>query len=257
MTAKDIIESLYRHYCNYEYKLNNTFVFNWESDFFAMSSSNYFIECEVKISRGDFFVDFKKDKHRLFTDITGGKSHHIYRNGESNWEIEDRNIIGKVEWYQLMTDFGDFQDNNSRKRECTMISCYWPSNWKRGVKNGKPGYWVNDFGNVRLIQLLDVMRAHFCKIRIQPISEIPVPNQFYYAVPKGLVKVQEIPKYAGLLTIDKDGQVDVLKRAPYMHKRKMDMDKTLLKKYYHLWQYKVPYETKMAIRNNYSENQNL
>ena len=55
-----IQEHLFRYFGNYQYKLCNTQVFSWESDFFAMSrESRYFIEAEIKISRSDFFVDFK------------------------------------------------------------------------------------------------------------------------------------------------------------------------------------------------------
>jgi hypothetical protein len=80
LTAKDINIALYRLFENYEYKLNNTYVFGgWESDFFAQSKSGYFIEVEIKVSRSDFFVDFKKDKHRLFQDAQAGKTHHITR----------------------------------------------------------------------------------------------------------------------------------------------------------------------------------
>jgi len=45
---------------NYEYKLFNAFVFNWESDFFAISKSGYSIEVEVKISKADFRIDAEK-----------------------------------------------------------------------------------------------------------------------------------------------------------------------------------------------------
>jgi hypothetical protein len=51
---------------------------------------------------------------------------------------------------------------------------------------------------------------------------------FYYAVPEGLIKPEEVPKYAGLIYVSDSCQQN-------------------------LWQYKVPLETKMKIRNNYSE----
>lgn len=51
---------------NHDYLLNNVYMFNWESDLFAISTSGYVVEIEVKISRSDFFADFKKAKHALF-----------------------------------------------------------------------------------------------------------------------------------------------------------------------------------------------
>ena len=52
-------------FSNHKYKLYNSYVFNWESDFFSTTNDNrYIYEVEVKISRSDFFADFKKgDKH--------------------------------------------------------------------------------------------------------------------------------------------------------------------------------------------------
>lgn len=43
-------------------------MFDWESDLFGISKSGYAMEIEVKISRGDFFQDFKKPKHQIFID---------------------------------------------------------------------------------------------------------------------------------------------------------------------------------------------
>ena len=47
-------------YSNFNYKLQNTYVFNWESDFFCISTSNYIYEIEIKISRSDFKNEFNK-----------------------------------------------------------------------------------------------------------------------------------------------------------------------------------------------------
>jgi hypothetical protein len=68
----EIYRELYRHFQNYDYRLSNTFVYEWESDFFAQSKSGYFVEVEVKVSRGDYFRDFVKPKHNLFKDIKAG-----------------------------------------------------------------------------------------------------------------------------------------------------------------------------------------
>jgi hypothetical protein len=51
------------------------------------------------------------------------------------------------------------------------------------------------------------------------------PNHFYYVVPEGLVKVEEIPSYAGLIYIKYDNSfsgydVAIIKNAPKIHKVK-------------------------------------
>jgi hypothetical protein len=64
MNETSLIKKLFKHFANHEYKLQNTFIFNWESDFFCVSNSGYTVEVEVKISKSDFKADFKKsEKH--------------------------------------------------------------------------------------------------------------------------------------------------------------------------------------------------
>src|SRR3990172_4332407 len=60
MTSNHIYNRLFPLFNNYDYKLKNTYVFMWESDFFAISSSRYCIEVEVKVSKADFKADYKK-----------------------------------------------------------------------------------------------------------------------------------------------------------------------------------------------------
>lgn len=49
-----------------QYILNNLYVYDWESDFLAITRSLYAYEVEVKISVSDFHNDFKKTKkHKL------------------------------------------------------------------------------------------------------------------------------------------------------------------------------------------------
>lgn len=51
---------------NHDHKFENTFVHEWEADLFSVTTTPYSYEIEVKVSRSDFFADFKKPKHRLF-----------------------------------------------------------------------------------------------------------------------------------------------------------------------------------------------
>ena len=60
MNAKLINQFVYAHFSNYNYRLFNSFVYGWESDFFAVSKSGYSIEVETKISYADFKNDFLK-----------------------------------------------------------------------------------------------------------------------------------------------------------------------------------------------------
>lgn len=62
------------------------------------------------------------------------------------------------------------------------------------------------------------------------------PNQFYFAVPDGLIKPDELPKQYGLIYCD-DWSARIIKRAKYLHKEKhMNNEvflKRLLSKFYH------------------------
>lgn len=69
------------------------------------------------------------------------------------------------------------------------------------------------------------------------------PNYFYYAVPKGLIDVDEVPKYAGLIWVD-DGILCIKKKAPCLHKEKYtDAQLNLGEKFYYNWK-----NAKMTLR---------
>lgn len=52
-------------------------------------------------------------------------------------------------------------------------------------------------------------------------SVMTKPNQFFYAVPEGLVTPEEIPEYAGLLTVGQQWQsARTVKPAPWLHRQK-------------------------------------
>jgi hypothetical protein len=71
--AKDIIQSLSLRYVNHKYLINNAYLFDWESDFFSVSESQYLYEYEIKVSKSDFKDDFnKKSKHQLLESETPG-----------------------------------------------------------------------------------------------------------------------------------------------------------------------------------------
>ena len=86
-----------------------------------------------------------------------------------------------------------------------------------------------------------------------------LPNFFYYVVPVGMLKPEEVPPYAGLIYINTDkepkhyrGKPDkwiynfsIMRPAPKLHKTKYtDAELNLSEKFYYNWQ-----ATKQALRN--------
>lgn len=73
------------------------------------------------------------------------------------------------------------------------------------------------------------------RIRVAKGQPIPKsrPNRFYYAVPEGLIKKSEVPKYAGLLYIKPSGSVVKVKEAPLLTKEKTAFHEVLARKFYY------------------------
>jgi hypothetical protein len=67
LTEKDIQENLRFFFSQPRYKLDNLYVFGWESDCLLLTKSGYWYEFEIKISRSDFKNDFKNkvEKHQV------------------------------------------------------------------------------------------------------------------------------------------------------------------------------------------------
>lgn len=63
------------------------------------------------------------------------------------------------------------------------------------------------------------------------------PNKFFYVVPENLIKVEEVPKYAGLMYVPKDDYrgIVTVKEAPFIHKNKLEFEKVLCNKFYNYW----------------------
>lgn len=93
MTERKALDRLFAHFSNYNYRLFNSFIYDWESDFFAISKSGYALECEVKVSRADYFKDFEKPKHRMFMNCDKKlfcKSLGTYTSGISTYNQETK-----------------------------------------------------------------------------------------------------------------------------------------------------------------------
>lgn len=61
------------------------------------------------------------------------------------------------------------------------------------------------------------------------------PNKFFYIIPEGLIKLEEIPSYAGYMQISKNGIIKTIKEAPFLHKEKLDFTKNFCFKFYNKW----------------------
>lgn len=62
-----------------KYEILNRFIYDWESDYLCITKSGYAYECEVKISRGDFFNDFHKaQKHLVLESETTDRQRPNY-----------------------------------------------------------------------------------------------------------------------------------------------------------------------------------
>lgn len=60
------------------------------------------------------------------------------------------------------------------------------------------------------------------------------PNKFFYVVPKGMISVNEVPSYAGLMYVDEYSVITV-KQAPFIHRDKLKFENILCNKFYHYW----------------------
>jgi hypothetical protein len=231
MDSGNILRMLYRQFDNYEYRLSESYVYSWESDFFAMSKSGYFVEVEIKVSRGDYFRDFEKDKHRVFQALLAKRTHCVTGNSCNG------DLICEYRYGSL-----------KRKSPYRWSSSDWEeTNW--AVHNGKPGYWVNDFNKVRLRHYTEQIYAPATRIYFHDLANKKAPNQLYFACPANLIKLEEIPSYAGLIYCG--NEATVIRRAPYIHKAKQNMTTELLAKFYNLWHYKQDTESKIDVCGQY------
>lgn len=165
-TEKSIQKILRAHFMSpnsMKYRMENLTVYSWESDSLSVTKAGYVYECEIKISRSDFFNDKKKKRKHQILEGT----------------------------YSL-----------------TRYDKTYP------------------------------MR----------------PNYFYYVVPEGLVKVDEVPPFAGLIYITEIyPYVKIAKAAPKICDDKIDEDALNLKEkfYYNYinWKYKAEEEYENTIEN--------
>ena len=114
----------------------NFYYKDYEMDLFRLQRNGYIIEYEIKISRSDYFNDFKK--------------------GAKDW-----------------------------------------SAWKPGIK--------------------EIPRLNKHKL----IEDGKIANKFFFVVPDNLIKIEEVPRYAGLIYFKSYGH-ETVKPAPFLHKNKFN-----------------------------------
>lgn len=214
--------ALHKYFENYHFLISNSFVFSWESDFLARSKSAYFVEVEVKISRSDFLRDFDKPKHEIFKSAMAGKTHHVHKSGYHN----RGDFLFRLHWKELVS-YGNYHGRKMSEHD----DCVY------GRKNDKLGYWTNQ-DVFHLSDRSKDLYAPATGIEFLDLSKYRLPHQFYFCVPIGLISREETPSYAGLLEYGNDGFVRMQKRAPYLHKRPMDLWRILAWKFYWLHRYK-------------------
>lgn len=61
------------------------------------------------------------------------------------------------------------------------------------------------------------------EIEIIQILPNMIPNQFYYLCPERKVIVDNLPPYAGLMYLDKEDNIKIVKRAPIINKDKIEL----------------------------------
>lgn len=86
--SSQLSASLFSHYHNVKYKIENVYVYDWESDFLVIKHvTGYAYEIEIKISRQDYFNDFnKKHKHEVLLHGFYSKEKYNHDRGADNNE---------------------------------------------------------------------------------------------------------------------------------------------------------------------------
>lgn len=214
ISERDLQQAVRRLFINHRYILVNSFVFDWESDLFSVTKSGNVYEVEMKISKADYRKDFEKEKHQLFLSNTRGKTHYIFKSsGKYVWDRE--RIICEYSYQSI-----DWQ---------------YPEGygWDYKSRDYVTGYGAPLF-QTKHVQL----RADCTAITIKPIVDILCPNRFYYACPPGIISIADLPSYAGLIYVE-DSDAQIIKQAPFIHKRPMlggKITSILLEKFWYLSQ---------------------
>lgn len=215
MTSKDIQKKLRQKFDTHKYILENSYIYNWESDFFSVTSSGYAQEIEIKVSLSDFKADFKKEeKHKILKGKQEGLKHILQKGYNTyNYQYEELKT--------LLID-GKRQFDERTKKYIQVPSGELVTSQ---IVTGDIDKFLRNKHNTIYKQVSSGIR----------IIDIPkCPNKFYYCCPKGVIPIDLVPDYAGLYYIDDNMRMVEVKKASFIHKEKQDLNKILLDKFYYL-----------------------
>lgn len=213
MTVKHIQWQVTKLFHNHIYHLYNSYLYSWECDYFSRTKSGNDYEVEIKLTRSDFFADFKKDKHRIFTVVKDKKQWLVNKGGVWNGEVVGYYEVGRL-------------CNNSKRLYPTRFSQI------EITESATHTDYLNGYADFEIRKQRIPICAKYSRVQIVSVEKLVVPNCFYYACPEGLIKPEELPPYAGLIYINSH-MAWTVKKAPYIHKRSVDLTGTLLSKFYH------------------------
>ncbi len=175
--------------------MNIHFFPNAEADWLSWLQSGYCWEIEIKTSRSDFKADFKKEKHTRFKNCING------------------NFLGVKKGYVAKR----YPKSPSQAYFQELLTVIKKDRYNR------------DLG---VMENVVVRYDEESYTSISYENSLDTPNKFWYIVPQDLIRPNEVPKYAGLLYINEEGKIQVIKAAPFIHKEKHDVTKSFNKMYY-------------------------
>ena len=193
MTEKKIQLALYKKFISHIYKFTNVYYFGNESDWLSFLQSGYCYEVEIKISRGDFKADFKKNKHLI----------HSSNEKEREYYTEKGNLVLKhgPDW-EFLKNFPELVESREY------------SNYRRSLNS-----------------VIDLYYYPCSEVSFRKYDNLLLPNKFFYAVPKGLISKEEVPDYAGLLYVDENLNIEKVKDGKFLHTEKLSVIKLFQKTY--------------------------
>lgn len=102
ISERDLQIAVRRLFHNHQYILDNSYVFNWESDLFSVTKSGNVYEVEIKISKSDYRKDFEKEKHFFFKHSGAVRVHELNpeeETGHVGYNYDYDPIARKSIWY--------------------------------------------------------------------------------------------------------------------------------------------------------------
>jgi hypothetical protein len=237
MTEKAIQQALRRYTQNHRYVLENAYIFDWESDFFSITTTGTTYEFKIKCTKSDFKKDFEKPKHLYLQACYDNKSHVVKNKGleiglTSRWQNEPNTLLCTIRIGELaLSHWYWFKNIEWRKRNEKIAAVsesftHAEDSW---------GYWMKNEHHIDLHHEIVNVHAPFSHISIDEVGKYRLPAKFWYVCPEKLLSVESIPDYAGLIYFYPSGYTRMIKQAPVLHNRGMEgLDRILRDKFYWL-----------------------